>query len=234
MRHPAERIRSGDPYHDAEPATLSAAGRRSDRHAPLYGSSVRKLAGVALIFTLAAGCGGAERQDGAGGTKRETENAMEVRKQVYELTSQDLGQFPVWEFALDEEGEAGQDEATVKPRPDLDAGVDPDEGLFVVRAEFTAADGSIFDGFVTPDLNGDLGGIQPSVVTSEGHVSFWFGMVEPELQAIERSYSMLGVERSELFPMTFRTAVPVSGAPMEGKVPGFLYLDESGEAREVS
>ncbi len=158
---------------------------------------------------------------------------MDVRKQVYELSPEDLEQVAVWEFALDEEGEPGQDEATVKPRPDLDAGVEPDEGLFVVRAEFKAAGGATFAGFVTPDPDGDLGAVQPTVVTGEGHVPFWFGMVEPQPEAIEKSYATLAVERSELFPLTFRTAVPVSDAPMEGEVPGFLYLDESGKPREV-
>ncbi len=38
-----------------------------------------------------------------------------IRKQVYELTVDDLDRHPVWEFALDEEGEEGQDEATVRP-----------------------------------------------------------------------------------------------------------------------
>jgi hypothetical protein len=158
---------------------------------------------------------------------------MEVRKQVYDLTPQDLQQFSVWEFALDEEGEPGQDEATVKPRPDLGAGVEPDEGLFVVRAEFKAANGSTFDGFVTPDPGGHIGATQPSVVTSNGHVPFWFGAVEPEPKEIETSYSALGGQGRELFPMTFRTVVPVSGTPMAGEVPGFMYLDESGEPREV-
>jgi len=38
-----------------------------------------------------------------------------TRKQVYDLTLADLQAAPVWEFALDEEGVAGQDEATVRP-----------------------------------------------------------------------------------------------------------------------
>ena len=156
---------------------------------------------------------------------------MDVRKQVYELTSQDLEQFPVWEFALDEEGEPGQDEATVKPRPDLKSGVEPDEGMFVVRAEFRAADGSAFEGFVTPDPNNDPGATQPSVLTSKGHVQFWFGIAEPEPAEIEKSYEALGGERGDLFPLTYRTSVPVAGTPMEGRVPGFMYLDDDGEPR---
>ena len=40
---------------------------------------------------------------------------MKIRKQVYQLTLDDLERTPVWEFALDEEVEEGQDEATVRP-----------------------------------------------------------------------------------------------------------------------
>jgi hypothetical protein len=38
---------------------------------------------------------------------------MKTRKQVYDLTRENLSKFPIWEFALDEEGDEGQDEATV-------------------------------------------------------------------------------------------------------------------------
>jgi hypothetical protein len=193
---------------------------------------VQKLASAVVMVLLLTGCGGDDSTSGGTpATLGETAESMEVRKQVYELTSADLERFPVWEFALDEEGEPGQDEATVKPRPDLAGGVEPEEGLFVVRAAFTAADGASFDGFVTPDSESDLGSTQPSVVTSGRHVRFWFGIAEPEPEEIEQGYKALGGQRDGLFPLSFRTSVPVGGAPMEGKVLGFMYQDESGEPR---
>ena len=42
-----------------------------------------------------------------------------VRKQLPALRPGDLERFPIWEQALDEVGVPGQDEETVKPRPDL-------------------------------------------------------------------------------------------------------------------
>lgn len=54
--------------------------------------------------------------------------AAAIRKQVTDLRPDDLAPYPIWEFALDEEGEEGQDEETVKPRPDLDR-ADPAEGI---------------------------------------------------------------------------------------------------------
>jgi hypothetical protein len=37
-----------------------------------------------------------------------------MRKQVYGLTLDDFRSHPAWEFALDEEGRPGRDEATVQ------------------------------------------------------------------------------------------------------------------------
>jgi hypothetical protein len=61
--------------------------------------------------------------------------AAAIRKQVTDLRPDDLAPYPIWEFALEEEGEEGQDEETVKPRPDLDR-ADPAEGIFIVGTEF--------------------------------------------------------------------------------------------------
>ena len=68
-----------------------------------------------------------------------------VRKQVYELTLDDLEKFPVWEFRLDEEGEEGRDESTVRPYTPPGP-LDPADRMFVVRAVFTLADGSRMQG----------------------------------------------------------------------------------------
>jgi hypothetical protein len=58
---------------------------------------------------------------------------MKVRKQVYELTNRDLLEAPVWEFALDEEGEEGQDEATVRPWARQEP-LDPTDGMLCLVA----------------------------------------------------------------------------------------------------
>ncbi len=81
---------------------------------------------------------------------------MKIRKQVYELTIEDLNRFPVWEFGLDEEGEEGQDEATVRPRK-IKEPLDPSEETFIVRAVFTLVDRTILTGYLTPSPEGDNG-----------------------------------------------------------------------------
>ena len=77
-----------------------------------------------------------------------------IRKQVYELTAGDLEQRPIWEFALDEEGEEGQDEATVRPWTGNQP-LDPADGMFVVRAVFELADGTKLTGYLTPPVQGE-------------------------------------------------------------------------------
>ena len=64
---------------------------------------------------------------------------MKIRKQVHDLSVDDVRKFPVCEFALDEEGEEGQDEATVRPF-EFSGALDPSDGPFIVRGVFTLAD----------------------------------------------------------------------------------------------
>lgn len=147
-----------------------------------------------------------------------------VRKQLPDLRASDLERFPVWEQALDEEGFPGQDEETVKPRPDL-VEVNPSEGSFIVRAEFIARDGSRFDGYAWPQLDSAFS-VQPTLVTENGQVNLWYGSFVPEAQRLDKEYALLGKTRNELFPIRFRSVVPVRGVRLEGEVPGFMYLTD--------
>jgi hypothetical protein len=151
---------------------------------------------------------------------------MRIRKQVYDLTLQDFEKWPVWEFALDEEGIEGQDEATVRPYTGgiLDAG----RGMLVVKATFTFSNGSTASGYLTPPPKGDasLGTIQPVVVTAAGQVPFWCGAVPPSEAQITDLYSTLGSERSRVFPAEFESCLPIRGRPIRGKIPGFVILED--------
>jgi hypothetical protein len=141
-----------------------------------------------------------------------------VRKQAGDLRPADLERFPIWEFAIDEEGLPGQDEETVRPRPDLDRG-DPSEGLLLVRAEFVAADGTAFTGFVTPATEPRISELQPTIVTDGGHVTFWFGIVPPRPGQIESSYRLLGKDAGTLFPLRF------TSGEQSGEVEGFQHYE---------
>jgi hypothetical protein len=150
-----------------------------------------------------------------------------VRKQVYELTLEDLREFPVWEFRLDDEGEEGQDESTVRPYT-ASGPLDPSERMFVVRAVFTLADGSRMQGYCSPPLRGDdsMGTLQPIIVTDRGQVRFWCGTTEPDSKRLTRSYEWLGKDPQLVFPVRFESEVELIGAPIRGSVPGFLVLED--------
>lgn len=150
-----------------------------------------------------------------------------IRKQVYELGPEDLDAAPIWEFALDEEGDPDQDEATVKPRPDLDR-ADPRQGMLIVRAEFITADGTRFDGYVTPQHEAASFSTHPTIVTAGGQVGFWLGGFPPSPGRLEHAYAMLGKTASELFPIRYRALVPYEGVPLEGVLDGFMHKESPG------
>lgn len=155
-----------------------------------------------------------------------------MRKQVYELTAADLEAHPVWEHCLDEEGVPGQDEATVRP---FDAAGRPlgYEGLLVVRAKLTLANGTELPGFLyhvpepPPQADhgyGRLADLQPQAITPQGQVMFWYGALEPAPEAIADAYRKLGVAAQGVFPVRFATAVPLATGPVTGEIPGFQYV----------
>lgn len=150
-----------------------------------------------------------------------------ARKQVYELTLDDLNQFSVWEFKLDDEGAEGQDEATV--RPHLAPGpLDPTDRMFIVRAVFTLADGTRMQGYFTPPARGrdTIGTLQPIIVTRRGQVRFWCGTAAPDSTRLARNYALLGRDAARVFPLRFESEVDLVGGPARGSVPGFLVLED--------
>jgi hypothetical protein len=150
-----------------------------------------------------------------------------VRRQVYELTLDDLDNFPVWEFRLDEKDEKGQDESTVRPHT-APGPLDPADRMFVVRAAFTLADGSRMQGYLTPPARGDdsPGTLQPIIVTERGQVRFWCGTAVFDSKRLARSYEVLGKEAQWVFPLRFESEVEIVGGPVRGSLPGFLILED--------
>jgi hypothetical protein len=213
---------------------------------------------VAVFATTCGACGTdlfeakvslfGELRDGGGMTEDAFEAAIETlrtgpakvrdfphggeRKQIADLRLADLARCHVWEFALDEEGEPGQDEETVKPRPDVDT-LDPSAGLFVVAARFTAADGGGFAGYVTPGEPG-AGVEAPTALTDTGdHVPFWLGMRKPNRAELDRAYRTLGREASDLFPLRVEALVPTKDGTLVHQIHGFGFFDKSLEIRVI-
>lgn len=152
---------------------------------------------------------------------------MRVRKQFNELTTNDFAEYPVWEFALDEECEEGQDETTVRPysfTPPLNARA----GMFVVSAAFVLADGTRMSGcvFTSVPEEASIGHMDPAILTSKGAVSFWFGAKAPTAQEIADSYQLLGKTASEVFPLVFDAEVSLEEGVASGVIEGFLFKCE--------
>ncbi len=154
---------------------------------------------------------------------------MHIRKQVYDLTAEDFRLYPLWEFCSDEEGLAGQDEATVKPSDDH--GVPAySPGAYVVATDFVFADGSAMEGYIYSGKPEDFGCITPIVFLKEERISFWFGRRPPSSQEIAAIYKLLDRNASEIFPIRFRTRVPINGDLMDGSLNGFgIRMSESGQ-----
>lgn len=161
---------------------------------------------------------------------------MRIRKQVYDLKPADLAQSAVWEFAMDEEGEEDQDEATVRPFS-VEGVLDPSDGMFIVRASFRLADGSAMSGYLTPGVQGERGldTLQPAIVTDQGQVSFWCGIMQPGAAHIAACYAIMGKPPCEVFPLSFSSQVSLVGGIVSGTVPGFLVLEnmKSGKIKVI-
>lgn len=157
-------------------------------------------------------------------------NNMKIRKQVYDLKLEDFQQHPIWEFALDEEGEEGQDEATVRPYSSAGP-ANPEDGTLVVKARFALADGTTMDGWITPPFGEflGLGTIQPQIITPEGPVSFWFGGLKPTTKDLAQCYKRLGHRPESVFPLRFQSEVDIVGGPVSGVLDGFLYMEMKNE-----
>lgn len=151
-----------------------------------------------------------------------------IRKPVGELTLADFLDHPVWEFALDEEGEEGQDESTVRPYDSTD-GLDPEGGSVLVRASFHLSDGTTALGYISTPVGDVLGldTLQPVVVTDLGRVVFWCGSIAPDRAQIAAAYARLGKTSSDsVFPIHFDATIPMTGDRIAGTIAGFIVLTD--------
>jgi hypothetical protein len=161
-----------------------------------------------------------------------TFRAMKIRKSVCELTPEDIKRIPVWEFALDEEGEPGQDETTVRPY-EYTGELNPSDGMFVVLASFILADGTKWIGYLTPSgqHEDNLGRLQPIIVTDAGQVMFWCGSIAPSADELARRYGLLGRDANKVFQVRFESQVPLVGGAINGTISGFFVLDDWKNAK---
>ena len=158
---------------------------------------------------------------------------MRVRRQDYDLTVEDLAQFPAWEYALDEEGYEDQDERTVRPysaKPPFEQG----QAYLIIRASFYLADGTRMTGYIKPLELAETSVLKPLIpadmdpviVTPKGRIEFWNGASQPDPDEISRNYARLNKGPLEVFPIRFASDVEVLNSVTEGVLEGFLYCDK--------
>lgn len=135
--------------------------------------------------------------------------SLRTRKPVDKLTLGDFKAFPVWEYASDEEGMDGRDETWVRP---VDTPVVPRVSYTHVAADFTAACGKKFAGFVTVStLDGPPVVCQGVILYKRNYLfisnpeSFCFRESRKDLLA------KLGLKEREVFPLSFRLRLAVAG-----------------------
>lgn len=121
-----------------------------------------------------------------------------------------IAQFPNWDYALDEEGEPGQDETTIRP--------DAEQTFIAKWTAFSAADAFLANGERATALVEVLGGkvwavnvLQPKGtwrLCFDKPSGLWEPFIETWLPEAERGYSVALSDHS-VFPLRVTTRLPV-------------------------
>ena len=142
-----------------------------------------------------------------------------TRKPVDQLVIEDLRKYPVWEYAIDDEGaDTEQDETWVQPVTNKAV---PRGGYSqIVAANFTAANGSVFCGFMIVTTAGSKVEITPGAVIGDfgykvlPHQSHRQALADKHTWVIKNRDALLkSIQASErdVFPMRFELRVPIQG-----------------------
>ena len=148
--------------------------------------------------------------------------------QFANLTPDHFTRHPIWvqvhTLDYDEPWYDEADEETFRPWTGS-LPVNPGEAMFLVRARFTLADGSVLPGFLTPHDTAsgpDLGTVQPQIFTQSGHRhAFWDGMFPRGDQARAAFYRDIGRDARAVFPIQFDAESGLSRGTQRGSVDGF-------------
>lgn len=150
-----------------------------------------------------------------------------VLKQFADLSAKDFETHPVWVACHtvdhDESWFDPHDEDTFRPWTGT-LPVDPADGMFLVRATMTCADGTPLGGFVTPadlDSGEDLGLIQPHVFVGDRPCGFWCGVVEVPAERKAAFYRALGKDAARVFPLQYAPLAELTAGVASGVLMGF-------------
>jgi hypothetical protein len=130
-----------------------------------------------------------------------------TRKPIDQITVEDLVDFPIWEFCLDEEGVEGMDETWVRP---LAAAAVPNEYYALsVAAEFETASGLRVNGLIgVTTIAGEVEIAYP-VLLFDGKYLFVPSQHDNDEKLRRAITDALGP--SPVFPLRYRLGVPIEG-----------------------
>ena len=160
-------------------------------------------------------------------------------KQFGDLRPDDFKQHPIWvsvhTLDYDEEWYDDTDEETFRPWLDTRP-VGADE-TFLVSARLRFADGTEFDGFVTPTDTYEglrsMGSLQPQVFAPAGQrFAFWHGMFRRS-ECERHFYDCFAKSPEQVFPIQFQPLPGLTSSVAAGEIPGFLSVPR-GEEVEIT
>ena len=167
-----------------------------------------------------------------GGPERRWSVTPELR-QFGTLTGTDFDRVPIWLAChvadYDEPWYEETDEETFRPW-DGEIPVEPQGGMYLVKATATLADGSSLPGFLTPADGNDLGSAQPQLFAGAAMVSFWGGVMGVPEQQRAAFYASLGKAPDAVFPILFSVAPGLVREQAAIQVDGFYRIAKGGKA----
>ena len=137
---------------------------------------------------------------------------LETRKPVDSLDEIDLLMFPVWEFAIDEEGDdqrEDQDETWVRP---VDAKVSPQgEYSLIVAAKFLTSSGPQFPGLMIVSTTEGVEFLGGAILQKNEYIIVSTPVFWNANEDNEKLVAALGMSKSEVFPLSFKLEVRIDG-----------------------
>jgi hypothetical protein len=109
--------------------------------------------------------------------------------------------------------------------------------MFLVSARLAFADGTEFEGFVTPAASYEglrsMGSLQPQVFAPSGQrFGFWHGMFR-QLESERGFYQTFAKSPQQVFPIRFQPLPGLTSSVASGEIPGFMSIPR-GEEVEVT
>jgi hypothetical protein len=136
-------------------------------------------------------------------TMKSNRLTLKTRKPIDRLAAADLDAFPIWEFALDEEGVEDQDETWVRP---VDANVvRKNSWSLSVAADFRTYSGVVIPGFIGVTTDGGVE-IGHAVLLPKNKYVFVDANKPASRKATAKSVGLLA---KELFPLTYMLRVRI-------------------------